>query len=188
MKLHNILKKFQRFFTPEDYVKSSRWENLVKDKIQELSENKLETILVGLAAGKAIKIPKEEYVYDPNRPLDILVTEKSTKKEVAIVEVQADYTRTYEQSWNFLVQAHKIEQAQRSPLPHYFVYILTKEPNGYYWLPREEIEREIATEIPTQLKGERVMQRQHQVPKGYWNKDLETLVKKLTEPKQKSLF
>jgi len=170
--IENLQKRFRPIFELEDYVKSRDSEINVAKEIERLSNNKLEVIFSGLGAGDAIKVEKWEY--DPKRPLDLTVVRKG--KDIARIEVQTDYRYTFDRSKFFPIQEHKIMQAKKSNLPHYFVYILSKE-NKYYWLPTETIEKYEAIDLPTWLKDQLVIQRQHPVPKHLWNEGIEGLVK-----------
>jgi len=170
--------RFRPLFEYQDYVKSRDWEIFVAKQIELLSDHKLKCVFTGLGAGDAIKV--EDWEYDPKRPLDITVLRDN--KEIAVVEVQADYKYTYDRSKFFPIQEHKIFQAMQKPLPHYFVYILTLE-DTCYWLKSEKIAKYEAVDLGTYVKGEYVIQRQHPVRKDVWMKGLSSLVQRLLRVK-----
>lgn len=175
--LENWLYKFRPYFEKEDYYESMKKELYVAKQIEELSDHKLKCKFTGLGAGKALKVEGKEWVYDPDRPLDLTVFYDEEKEPRCRIEVQATYKYTFEGSKFLPVQEHKTKQALRSGLRHYFVYI--HNPTGKFqvhWSTTKEIIEYPAIDMRTYIKRQLVYQRQHPTSVTIWKEGLVSLV------------
>jgi len=174
--LENWLKQYRPYFEKEDYIKSMEKELMVAKQIEEISNHKLKCKFSGLGAGKALEV--EDWIYDPNRPLDITVYYNEEEKPRCRIEVQTTYKYTFERSKFLPVQEHKTKQALQSGLKHYFVYIHDyAEEIELHWSTTEEIIKYPAINMRTKLKRKIVYQTQHPTDTSIWKEGLTDLIK-----------
>jgi hypothetical protein len=165
-------------FGEEDYKKSDKWERYVARQIRYLSRGNLQVEFTGFGAGLPKKI--DYRTYNPEQKLDLTIKFKG--KPIAMVEVQADYTRNYAESRIFQIFAHKIQLGEKSRLPTFFVYILTKEKTRKcFWLSMKDIVKHGSSGTILSYRGEQFLVNVYRTPKGEWHRGLTSLVSNLSE-------
>ena len=163
-----------KYFTEEDYVKSSKREHDTANEIHRLSNGKINVEFVGYGAGvpEKFKTPKP---HDADTPLDLEI--KIAEKPVATVEVMGSPGYTFEKSGFFPVAWDKVERSKKSKIPVYFVFVLDDEeqPNQW-WIEADRCDKyDFKPDFPTKYGPQDI----YATNQHHWHRGLQTLIDEL---------
>jgi hypothetical protein len=170
VKIWRARKEVYKYMTNEDYVKSSKREKEVADEIRKLSGDKIKPKFVGYGAGVSKKFVAR--TAGSNTLLDLEV-------ENAFIEVMGSETYTFANSNFFPVALDKVQRAEKSQKPTYFVFVLDNEqqPNKW-WIKYQkdwQSKYELAYNFPT-IYGPQDIYKTNQ---NDWIRGLQNLVNEL---------
>lgn len=168
VKIWRARKEVYKYMSDEDYAKSAKRENDVANEIRKLSGDKIKPKFAGYGAGVSKKFVTR--TAGANTPLDLEV-------ENAFIEVMGSEKYTFLNSNFFPVALDKVQRAEQSQKPTYFVFVLDNEqqPNKW-WIKAEKCKNyPLKYDFPT-IYG---LQDIYVTDQNVWIRGLQSLVNEL---------